>query len=71
VLIGFVGTAYITLGVLILRYLIGLPQETILDVDFPNPVDAGFLGFFWRRIGRPPERWAEAFRTVSFHRMAF
>ncbi|EPE29853.1 hypothetical protein GLAREA_01013 [Glarea lozoyensis ATCC 20868] len=64
VLIGFVGTAYITLGALILRYLIGLPEDTSID-DQPisNPVDDRLLKLIWRKVGRPPERWAQPLKN--------
>lgn len=66
VLVGFIGTAYITFILLLLRYAMGLPKESSLDDrNSLNPVDEAFLGFIWRKVGKPPERWEPALKNVG------
>ncbi|KFY08186.1 hypothetical protein V492_06453 [Pseudogymnoascus sp. VKM F-4246] len=60
VLLGFTGIAYVTLILLVLRYLIGDLGDTNLDGS-ANPIDHGFLSFFWgvlRFMWGLPRKWA-------------
>ncbi|TKA74150.1 hypothetical protein B0A49_04999 [Cryomyces minteri] len=69
VLIGFVGTAYITLILLVLRYVVGSSPDVYLDIDggeYVNPIDRGVLRWIWKRMGgQPSRRWGPAIRNVS------
>lgn len=63
-MIGFVGTAYITFVLVVLRYFYALPVE-YFDNEEMNPVD--ILVFGWvRRVKKRPAstKWANSLRDV-------
>ncbi|KAF4613429.1 hypothetical protein G7Y89_g15458 [Cudoniella acicularis] len=64
VIIGFVGTAYLTLLLLIIRYWIGCTEDYSLDESATeNPVDSMFLKWVWRFLPQPSEKWAPALKS--------
>lgn len=63
---GFVGTAYLTLALLIFRYLMGFPEDSSIESSrAANPIDTALLETIWRRLPRPSEKWIPAVRSVS------
>jgi hypothetical protein len=67
VLIGFVGTAYLTFLLLVFRFWMGFTEECGLEEsDAKNPIDSAFLEWIWRFFPQPSEKWVPAVRSVRF-----
>lgn len=57
-LIGFISTAYMTLILVLIHYLLDCGPEPAV-----NPIDRGIIDFIWQKIGRRPrKKWGAAIR---------
>ncbi|KAH0562533.1 hypothetical protein GP486_002781 [Trichoglossum hirsutum] len=61
--IAFVSTAYLTLVMILLYYMVDSYSETTSQ-HLPNPVDRSVLEFVWRKLGRPSNLWEKELQKV-------
>lgn len=62
VLIGFTGTGYITLILLIIQYVLGFAPDS--DA---NPIDRSIIRWLWRKSARRPSYlWGRALEKVGW-----
>jgi hypothetical protein len=63
VLIGFIGTAYITLILLVVHYVLAFNSR---DSANDNPIDRGIINWIWREPRQKPnEKWDVALQRVG------
>lgn len=60
VLVGFLATAYLTLSIVAIYYLVGFVPE-----DFLNSIDRGIIDTLWRKArSKPAKTWESTLRTA-------